>query len=119
MKLSIRVNDAEIDENNGVYTLADGKCMRNDEYSGELKDHNNGCTPRYCEICGLKYTAPYPYKTPAKIPYVRSSDTVIQCMDKKDSVLKLWRECFDDTDQYVDMFFSEPRKLLAVAAPHT
>ncbi len=36
MKLSIRVNDAEIDENNGVYTLADGKCMRNDEYGGEL-----------------------------------------------------------------------------------
>lgn len=28
-------------------------------------------------------------------------------MKKKDAVLKLWRECFDDSDQYVDMFFSE------------
>ncbi len=28
-------------------------------------------------------------------------------MNKKDSVIRLWRECFDDTDQYVDMFFSE------------
>lgn len=28
-------------------------------------------------------------------------------MKKKDAVLKLWRECFNDSDQYVDMFFSE------------
>lgn len=27
-------------------------------------------------------------------------------MKKKDAVLRLWRECFDDSDQYVDMFFS-------------
>ena len=27
-------------------------------------------------------------------------------MKKKDIVLKLWRECFDDSDQFVDMFFS-------------
>ncbi len=27
-------------------------------------------------------------------------------MKKKDIVLKLWRECFDDTDQFIDMFFS-------------
>lgn len=28
-------------------------------------------------------------------------------MKKKDAVLKLWRECFNDSDQYVDMFFSK------------
>lgn len=27
-------------------------------------------------------------------------------MKKKDIILKLWRECFDDPDQYVEMFFS-------------
>lgn len=28
-------------------------------------------------------------------------------MKKKDVILKLWRECFSDSDQYVEMFFSE------------
>lgn len=27
-------------------------------------------------------------------------------MNKKDAVKKIWRESFDDSEQYVDMFFS-------------
>ncbi|MCM1092457.1 MAG: GNAT family N-acetyltransferase [Lachnospiraceae bacterium] len=27
-------------------------------------------------------------------------------MNKKDIVLKLWRECFDDSDQFIEMFFT-------------
>ncbi len=28
-------------------------------------------------------------------------------MEKKDIVLSLWRECFNDSDQFIDMFFSQ------------
>ena len=27
-------------------------------------------------------------------------------MNKKEAIQQIWRECFNDSDQYVDMFFS-------------